>query len=284
MTKKRGKLTTFVLGCIIFFVTGCGSSGGGEVDSSGENVVRSESSLVVATTGFPYEEILGMAAESLAKKDITLVVERIEDPTQIYDKLAAKEVDAAFFQNAQSLENYVLYSAAPLMPVGRVIVKPAGIYSDKAVNLDDMPEGATIAIPNSEAERAKALYALSEAGLISLASNRAVTIEDIASNTKKFQFLEVDEASLPVTMSEVDAIVTSVSQMYDALNAMQTNIDPKTGALYMEDWESIYADVIAIHYDNAENLKIRELYEACSSEAARRFIEENFQYIAIPAF
>jgi D-methionine transport system substrate-binding protein len=306
MSKRLTNLVAFML-CAAFLSVGCNGLPSGEsanknlaseseksvgedATSVGDNnskepapVTKNPNAIVVGTTGAPFTALLDMAAQTLAGQDIIIEVETFGDSDEINTALAEKRIDAAFFQNAQSLEQYVLYSNAPLMPVGRVIVRPSGVYSTKVKNLDDLADGATIAIPNTDVERARALYALAESGLIKL-TGAAASVEDIVGNAKNLKFVEESEDYLPTLMSEVDAVVASMEIMYNAALSKKINIDARLDALYIEDWESIYADVLAIHYDNINNTKITTLYGACTSEAARAYIDEFLTYAAIPAF
>lgn len=85
---------------------------------------------------------------------------------------------------------------------------PAGIYSEQHDSLEDLPQGAQIALPVDRANNGRGLLLLHEAGLLEIDDSKEVTEisqEDIIDNPHDFEFIEVDQQSLAQTLPDVDA-------------------------------------------------------------------------------
>ncbi len=105
-----------------------------------------------------------------------------------------------------------------LIPTTEIFQWAFGIYSDRYNKITDLPQGATIAIPNDLANQAQALWLLQREGLLTLnpkVEPRTARIKDIQDNPHQYKFIEVDLLSMARTLDSVDAAIGYVAQ-FDA--------------------------------------------------------------------
>lgn len=93
-----------------------------------------------------------------------------------------------------------------------------GIYSKKVKALDELKDGASVAIPNDPTNGGRALILMAKAGIITLKDNNDIkaTVQDIVSNPKNIQFQEVEAAQLPRVLDDVDAAVINTNYAMQA--------------------------------------------------------------------
>lgn len=153
-----------------------------------------------------------------------------------------KDLDANFFQHLPYLENFSKERHLKLVPVGVVHVEPMGLYSRKLKNLNNLSKSAKVGIPNDPTNGGRALLILSKAGLIKLRadSNIKATLHDIVENPLNIRIIELEAATLPRALDDLDAVV--INSNY----ALGANLNPVKDALVIEGKDSPYANVIAV--------------------------------------
>ena len=102
-----------------------------------------------------------------------------------------------------------------------------GIYAGKSDSLDNLPDGASVAVPNDATNEGRALLLLEAQGLIKLAddSNLSSTPKDIVENPKNLTFTEVEAATIPSIASEVDLAVINSNYALGAGPVSYTHLD-----------------------------------------------------------
>lgn len=155
-----------------------------------------------------------------------------------------------------------------------------GIYSKKISSLSDLPDNATVAIPNDPTNEARALLLFEGQGLIRLQdpSNLQSTVLNIADNPKNIKFLEVDAAMLPRSLQDVDAAAINTNY------ALEGHLNPLKDALVLEGKDSPYANVIAVRTGDEDRPEIKALVTAMTSEKMRAFIMDKYKGAVLPAF
>ena len=157
-----------------------------------------------------------------------------------------------------------------------------GVYSNTIKNLDELKDGARVAVPNDPSNEARALRLLEKEGLIKVAEGELVTVKDITENPKNLEFEELEAAQLPRVLEEVDLAV--INSNY----ALEANLNPAEDALVLEDKDAEaaenYRNVLAVRKGTENDEKIKALTEALTSETAKKFIEENYGSSVIPSF
>ncbi|MET1079812.1 MAG: MetQ/NlpA family ABC transporter substrate-binding protein [Pseudomonas sp.] len=236
--------------------------------------------LVVAATPVPHAEILELIKPQLAKDGVDLEVKVFTDYVQPNLQVDQKNLDANYFQTKPYLDNFNSGKGTHLVIVQGVHVEPFGGYSSKYKKLSDLPDGATIAIPNEGSNSGRALLLLQKAGLLTLkdSSNALSTPKDIASNPKHFKFKELEAALLPRVLDQVDLALINTNY------ALEAKLDPSKDALVLEDKSSPYVNYLVARPDNQNSEAIKKLALALTSPQVKAFIEEKYHGAVVPAF
>ena len=166
------------------------------------------------------------------------------------------------------------------MNAAGIHIEPMGIYSHKIKKLDELKDGASIAIPNYPTNGGRSLMLLAKAGLLKLKDGVSVeaTVQDIVDNPKHLKFQEVEAAQVPRTLDDVDAAVINTNF------AMQVNLVPTKDALFMEDSTSPYVNIIAVRAGDENRPEIQALLKAVKSKEVKDFINEKYKGAVVPAF
>ncbi len=162
-----------------------------------------------------------------------------------------------------------------LVSVGSIHYEPFGLYAGKVSSLDELTEGAQIAVPNDTTNEARALLLLEQEGLITLSEDAGInaTILDIVDNPLNLQFVELEAAQITSRLADVDMAVINGNYAIDAGLSV-------ADAIAIEDASgtaaTAYANVIAVAEGNETNEAILALVEVLQSEAIAEFIEETY--------
>ena len=236
--------------------------------------------LVVAATPVPHAEILELIKPTLAKEGIDLEIKVFTDYVQPNVQLAQKHLDANYFQTKPYLDSFNKGKGTDLETVIGVHVEPFGGYSKKYKSLAELPEGATIAIPNEGSNSGRALILLQKAGLIELKdpTNAVSTPRDIAKNPHNFKFKELESAMLPRVLDQVDLDMINTNYALDA------GLKPSKDALIIEGADSPYVNFLVARPDNKDSAAIQKLAKALTSPEVKAFIAKKYDGAVFPAF
>lgn len=266
----------------VFAFAGCG---GNQNASSGSDSAASSGSgqkvLKIGASPVPHAEILEVVKPLLAKEGIDLQVVEFSDYVQPNLALNDKELDANFFQHEPYLDNFMTeHTDVKLVNAGGIHIEPMGIYSKKIKKLDELKDGASIAIPNDPTNGGRSLLLLEKAGIIKLKDGIGVkaTVQDIIDNPKHIKFQEVEAAQVPRTLEDVDAAVINTNF------AMQVNLVPTKDALFMEDSTSPFVNIVAVRKGDENRPEIQALLKALKSDEVKQFINDKYKGAVVPAF
>ena len=236
--------------------------------------------LVVAATPIPHAEILELIKPTLAKEGVDLQIKVFTDYVQPNVQVAEKRLDANYFQTLPYLENFNKGKGTNLITVVGVHVEPFGGYSKKIKKIEDLKDGATVAIPNEGSNSGRALLLLQKAGVITLKdpTNALATPKDIASNPKNLKFKELESALLPRVLDQVDLDLINTNY------ALEAGLNPAKGALIIEDAKSPYVNFLVARPDNKDSDAIQKLAKALTSPEVKAFIEKKYNGAVVPAF
>ncbi|WP_294157725.1 MetQ/NlpA family ABC transporter substrate-binding protein [uncultured Selenomonas sp.] len=267
----------------VFAFAGCGGDQAAK-SSSGSSTVTSSSgakTLKVGATAVPHAEILEQAKPLLAKEGIDLQIVEFNDYVQPNLALNDKELDANYFQHEPYLKNFIdEHKEVKLANAAGVHIEPMGIYSHKVKKLDELKDGASIAIPNDPTNGGRSLLLLEKAGLLKLKEGvgEKATIQDIVENPKNLKFQEVEAAQVPRTLDDVDAAIINSNF------AMQVPLDPTKDAMFIEDSTSPYVNIIAVRAGDESRPEIQALIKVLHSDEIKNFINEKYKGAVVPAF
>ena len=214
--------------------------------------------LTVAATPVPHAEILEFVKPALAKEGVNLKVKVFTDYIQPNVQVAEKRLDANFFQHQPYLDEFNKAKGTHLVSVGAVHLEPLGAYSSKFKKLEDLPSGANVVIPNDATNGGRALLLLAKNGLITLKdpTNILSTIKDITGNDKKLKFRELEAATLPRVLTQVDLALINTNY------ALEAKLDPSKDALVIEGSDSPYVNILVTREDNKDADAVKKLVAA----------------------
>ena len=236
--------------------------------------------LVVAATPVPHAEILELIKPTLAKEGVDLEIKVFTDYVQPNVQVAEKHLDANYFQTKPYLDSFNKGKGTNLETVIGVHVEPFGGYSKKYKSLAELPNGATIALPNEGSNSGRALLLLQKAGLIELKDpkNALSTPKDIAKNPHNFKFKELESALLPRVLDQVDLDLINTNY------ALEAGLNPAKDALVIEGADSPYVNFLVARPDNKDSDAIQKLAKALTSPEVKAFIAKKYSGAVLPAF
>ncbi|WP_341301518.1 MetQ/NlpA family ABC transporter substrate-binding protein [Lysinibacillus sp. FSL H8-0500] len=257
-------------------LAGCGS----KEESKEQGKAIDENKIVVGVTSGPHEQIAEVAAKVAKENGLEVELKSFSDYVLPNTALAEGDLDANSYQHEPFLDTFNKDHDTDLVPVGKTILNPMGVYSEKYKSFDEIPDGATFGLPNDPTNGARALFVLQEAGYIKLKDGADLTasIRDVEENTKNLKFIELEAAQIPKQLSEVD--VAAINTNF----ALEAGINPKEDSILLESTDSPYVNYIVVRAENENDPTIKKFVEAYQSDEVRAFIEEEFQGSVIPSW
>lgn len=249
---------------------------GGTTGGGGQETVT----LKVGASPLPHAKILEHIKPALEKEGVNLEIVEFTDYVLPNTQVDSKEIDANLFQHKPYLDNQIKERKLDLESVIAVHVEPLGAYSKTIKSADELKDGSVVAIPNDPSNAGRALTLLSKNGVIKLNDETKLeaTAKDIVENPKNLEFKEVEAAMLPRMLDELDLAVINTNY------ALEAGLDPTKDALFIEDKDNPYANLLVARPDNKDSDAIQKLAKALTSEDVKTFIEEEYKGAVIPAF
>jgi D-methionine transport system substrate-binding protein len=243
------------------------------------NADKSASTISVGATPVPHAELLNLIKSDLAAQGITLKVVEFTDYVQPNVAVLAGDLDANFFQHIPYLDSNEEWSAKLVSAFG-VHVEPFGLYSAKFKNINDLPNGASIAIPNDPSNGGRALLLLQAKGLITLRAGAGLnaTPRDVTGNPKNFRFRELEAAQLPRSLQDVDA--ATINGNY----ALEAGLNPLKDSLIIEGADSPYVNIVVVLKGKENDPKIIALKNALLSKKVKDYINSHYDGGVSPIF
>jgi D-methionine transport system substrate-binding protein len=220
----------------------------------------------------PYRDAFAKGiAPQLEKKGYTIQYVEFSQGVQPNDAVERGQIDANIFQHTIYLEANNKSQQFDLVPIVHVPTPPMGLYSKRWKTLAEVPEGATVTIPQDPVNAARALRILSAAGWVTIKPGvDAINISerDLSANPKKLKIVPLDAAQAPRSLDDVD------------LSAIQGNFAIACGlklteSLKLEDMTLPYVNVVAVKRGNKDATFAQDIVAAYKSPEFRKFFEAN---------
>ena len=255
---KKNLFTATALFAVLA-LTGCGKK-------ENSNVIK------VGATPEPHAEMLNLIKDDLKAAGYELKVVEFTDYVTPNEALESGEIDANFFQHLPYMDSFNKERGFHLVSAGGIHIEPIALYSKKVSSAADLKNGATIAIPNDPTNEGRALLLLESAGLIELDSNAGLTAVplDIKENSKKFQFREIEAASLPRTLDDFDASVINGNY------AIPAGLTASKDGLFVEGKNSPYVNILTVKAGNEKSPAVQALIKALQSQKVKDFISKTY--------
>lgn len=302
-------ISTVLAAALTLSLAACGSTAasstseaasGSEAASTASSETASDASDAVDFTGDGYDATVDYAslagttikvaaspvphAEILAKADITLDVVEYTDYVQPNLVTESGEVDANYFQHGPYLEDFNEKNNTHLVSVAAIHYEPFGLYPGKTKSLDDLADGAKIAVPNDATNEARALQLLAAQGIITLKEDAglAATKNDVVDNPHNIELVEMEAAQLPRTLSDVDFAVINGNY------AAEAGFSASKDALAVEDATSeaaqTYANLLVAEEGNENEPAIKALVAALTSQTVKDYIDSTYDGAVVAVF
>lgn len=250
---------------------------GDEKTQSSEDKASQNAPLKVGATPVPAAEILEFIKPQLQAKGVEIQIQNFTDYVVPNTSLAEGSSDANLYQHKPFMDKTNEQKGYKLTALAPVYIVPLGFYSQKIKSIDEIPQGANIAIPGDASNMARAFILLHDNGVITIKdpSNLSTTELDIVENPKKIVFKPMEAASLPLVLDSVDGAVINANY------ALQAKMSLKS-AIFHENDKSAYVNVLVAREDNKDDERIAKLKDVLLSKETREFILSKYQGEIIP--
>ena len=220
-----------------------------------------------------HAEIMEEVAKVAEPMGLNIDVIEFSDYVVPNQALADGDLDANSFQHRPYLENQMKDRGFELIEVGTTITTPMGIYSEDLASVDDLEDGAQVAIPNDPTNGGRALLLLQDLGVITLAEGTGLVPSplDVQDNPKNLRFLELDAAQLPRALADADIAIINTNY------ALAAGLSPRNDSIAMEKAESPYVNIIVVQQGRQDEPWVKTLVEAYHSDEIKAFIDEKYE-------
>ncbi len=277
MKKQFKKIVAAVLALsLAASITACGSkSGKASTTKDGKTIIKVGANIT------PHSEILEKAKPILEEKGIVLEIVKLEDSITPNIGVTDGSLDANYFQHVPYLEQYNEENGTDLVSIGAIHYEPFGIYAGQTKDLDKLPDGAVVAVPNNVTNEARALLLLAQEGIITLKDDAGIeaTVEDITENPKNIEFKELAPEQLVAALPDVDvAVINGNYAIEGGLHVSEALAVEANDGLAAK----TYGNIIATSPKNAKNEALLTLVEVLQSEEISKYIEETYDGAVVP--
>ena len=265
-------------------LTACGNTtnDNGSANSSDDSQTGSVT-LKVGASPAPHAEILEVVKPILAEEGITLDIVEFNDYIAPNTAVEDGSLDANYFQHITYMNGFNESDGTHLVSVGPVHYEPFGLYAGKTKSIDELPDGAQIAVPNDTTNEARALLLLQQEGLITLKEDAGInaTKADIVDNPKNLDIVELEANQLPVRLQDGDMAVINGNYAIDAGRKVSD-----ARAVESSDGEAAtaYANVLTVKEGRENDEAIQALYAALCSDEVKEFMEKTYEGAVVPLF
>lgn len=229
--------------------------------------------IKVGVTVGPHAQILEEVKKVAAKDGLNIQIIEFSDYIQPNAALAAGDLNANSYQHKPFLDVQIHDRGYKFTPVANTITLPMAIYSKKIKSLNDIPQGATIGIPNDPTNGGRALLILQEKGVFKLRKDAglAATSLDITDNPKKVKIVALDAAQLPRSIDDFTLAVINTNF------ATSAGLSFEKDTIGVESAKGPYVNVIAVRTADKEQPWVAKFVKAYHSQEVKDFIQKTFK-------
>ena len=262
---------TFVLGACGNNASSSQSSQSSQASDSGLKTVK------IASVGSDADIWRHIAESEQAKKaGLKIEVQEINGGVPLNESVADGTVDANAFQSIGYLQGFNEANSNKVVPVGTTYIEPMGLYSKKVKSLNDLPNGAKVAIPDNPYNTTRALRLLESAGLIKLPNDfkdGTGTPSDIVENKKNLEFLLIDDTTSVRVLDDTDLIaIGNTIALEGGLNVLKDSLFYEKA-----DASTITSiNVIAVKAENADKEEYKKLVDLYHDPEIQKYISDKF--------
>ena len=268
---------------LISSLTGCGT----KANEASASVKTDEVTVVHVGSRYDNVEIWEAVNEKLKDDNIRVENKAYDSSVNLNELLVSGEIDLNVAQH-YAYYNYVKEQDekfSKLKALGDIAISTIDLYSNKYKSIDELPDGAKIAIPNDVNNGGRALSVLEKAGLIKLKEGHDIipSQTDIVENPKNIVFEEVASSSMISILEDVDA-----GFAYSP-NAVDAGLDPQTDPIFKDELDlknnetQFQFVIIFTGEEGDENNEVyKKIIDAYHSEEVYKVYKEVFKGSTIP--
>ncbi|RLM24261.1 methionine ABC transporter substrate-binding protein MetQ [Brenneria alni] len=212
------------------------------------------------------EQQVAEVAQKIAKDKYGLDVELVtfNDYVLPNEALSKGDIDLNAFQHKPYLDQQIKDRGYKLVSVGNSFVYPIAGYSKKIKSLDELQDGAQVALPNDPTNLGRSLLLLQKVGLVKLKENVGLlpTVLDVTENPKNIKLVELEAPQLPRSLDDAQIALAIINTTY----ASQINLTPSQDGLFVEDKDSPYVNLLVAREDNKDAENVKKFVQAYQSD------------------
>lgn len=270
----RKMLLTLSILILAISIIGCTASPEENIDNE----------IDVGVAFYPMKDILDLIQTDLEEEGYTLNIHEFSDYQAPNNLLDNEELDANMIQHDYFLQAFNEANDADLVTVQPIYHATFALYSADYDSIDQIPDGASITLPDDATNLSRALYLLGQAGLLTFKDDKTVglTTDDIESNHKNLQL----DDQVPLTSLAQRYTETGMAIMYPTY-AISLELEGDEQRLYVEEQDDVtenYAISLVARQDNKDSEKIQVLIDHITSEKVRQFLIDEYSWASSPAF
>ncbi len=256
-------MVRFILAFCFFFLNGC---------------KKDEKDFIVGVTSGPHMEIMQDVSKRAKEQGLNLRIVEFNDFILPNEAVHNGDIALNSYQHAPFLHDQIKGRGYKLVSVGKTILLPIRLYSKKYKKLEEIPEGASIAIPNDPSNRSRALLLLHSCGLIKVKSKNDLTILDITENRKLLKINEIEAPLLPRVLPDVDAAIINTDWMLAAQENTKEFLAQESAI------DNPYVNILVVKKGMESDSNIKKLLSVYYTEATATFIKNRFKGEVVASF
>ncbi|MFD2830915.1 MetQ/NlpA family ABC transporter substrate-binding protein [Corticicoccus populi] len=267
MIKKYLLLSIF---SVVLLLAACGSDENSEETADEGESSDEETVIRVASQTIPMTEVVELAGEAIEEPYSVELVE-VSDNIQYNEALLNEEVDASFAQHEPFMEMFNNERDGNLVAVQPIYNAIVGFYSPVYDSVDDIEDGAEVAIPSDPSNEARALMILEQHDLIALEEGVTyeATVDDVVENPHNLTFTHVDLLNLTASYEDGVELVFNYPTYIESIG-----LTPEDAVFLEEDGDNTFAIQLVAREDNENSEEIEALKKAFTSQEVYDFLSE----------
>ncbi len=284
MKKFKWWFVSIVTLLFALILGGCSSGESSDQSSSQAAESSADQNVKIGIVGEgPSNEQWTYIKDQAAEEGISIELVVFEDYATPNTALSAGDLDLNAYQHRLFLEEYNEDAGDDLVEIGATTFNPLGLYSNNISSVEDIPDGASVAIPNDPSNGGRALILLQQAGLIEVdeAAGLLPTVDDISNNLKNLEIVEIDAAQTPRAMGDQDFVVINND------HATASGLIPTEDAFYLEEIDEEtdpYVNIIAARSEDQDNEVYQKIVDIYHSDEVADIIDQATKGSSVPAW
>lgn len=271
--KKIGMMLVVLL--LMILVAGCSGSSNEEASveeaTTEESAVEKEPLNLVIACAETTQALVDAVIPVMEEKGYQMTYQMFDNNVNTMVATNDESVDGLFLVHKPFMENFNKANDADLvMMEPHVFAVGMGVFSERYESIENLPEGASVAIMNDAMNMDRGLRVFSDAGYIKLSEDvERATLLDIEENPMGLNFVEMDQTQTVRSLQDMDAVVAFFSHMKNAGKDFDNYI-------IRDQRPENYPQGVIVKEKNADAQWAKDLVDAFRSEEIRAFADDYY--------